>query len=628
MAAAQDRKEAAGTARARWLAALYAATPADRAAAEQGARDVYRAANREPPRTLIWLDSPAECCGAALMLNAHRDPFMRQIVEALEKNRQAREQLQLVRAKVAQVAGGLAWDKTAADAGGPLFGMGADPGRSFHVPMLEGRLALWDDFGQATGDLARDGLYAAQTGLYKLFGRGGGDALLPSAVSLAYHFLWMEMDEQKAAAGSAPPPPFLEAAWRVAHAAGPWWAYDGLALLSERPSEMHRNAAGLPERGDGPAISYRSGFRIYAWNGKPCPEKWIEQPETIPPSQLKQADKRFREYLSRRLGPEPRAKAAKPAKPSALLKAKLPMDAAARLEYLRKHAGGKLPLYDRYLAGAHQDVWRELQAQGTSVRSDPLLADALAVAHETMRRVEANVRTLVARLLALGYRFRTEAGDWQEREGRMNAALTFKPRPDEIALRSPHVRDVLKRLEEARTQLEGVMETARAVPRDDSIHPHEPPPADTGKLLAKLEKKAGALPLSLRAFYEVVGSVDFIGSHPSLAPPKSSLCPDPLVIYPLEDVLAYLDEIDHDDDDCRLILAPDDIHKAGQSGGEPYEMAAPDARADGELLNERHELPFVDYLRLAFRFGGFPGYEGHDPVPPEIETLREGLLKF
>jgi hypothetical protein len=187
---------------------------------------------------------------------------------------------------------------------------------------------------------------------------------------------------------------------------------------------------------------------------------------------------------------------------------------------------------------------------------------------------------------------------------------------------------VLARLNEARTQLQDVIETARAVPRDDSIHAHEPPPADTGKLLARLEKKVGALPLSLRAFYEVVGSVDFIGSHPSLAPPQGSVCPDPLVIFPLEDALAYLEEMDGDDDDVRLMLAPDDIHKAGASGGEPYEMAAPDARADGELLNERHELPFVDYLRLAFRFGGFPGYEGHDPLPPEIEALRAGLLDF
>jgi hypothetical protein len=36
---------------------------------------------------------------------------------------------------------------------------------------------------------------------------------------------------------------------------------------------------------------------------------------------------------------------------------------------------------------------------------------------------------------------------------------------------------------------------------------------------------------------------------------------------------------------------------------------------------------FVDYLRLCFRFGGFPGYEGIDRgIPAEIATLSEGLL--
>jgi hypothetical protein len=57
-------------------------------------------------------------------------------------------------------------------------------------------------------------------------------------------------------------------------------------------------------------------------------------------------------------------------------------------------------------------------------------------------------------------------------------------------------------------------------------------------------------------------------------------------------------------------------------------MAFPDIRADGELLNERHGLLFVDYLRLCFRSGGFPGYEGTDEVPAEVETLRAGLLEF
>jgi hypothetical protein len=57
-------------------------------------------------------------------------------------------------------------------------------------------------------------------------------------------------------------------------------------------------------------------------------------------------------------------------------------------------------------------------------------------------------------------------------------------------------------------------------------------------------------------------------------------------------------------------------------------MAIPDSRADGELLNERHGLLFVDYLRLCFEYGGFPGYEGRSWSPPELQALKAGLLAF
>ena len=57
-------------------------------------------------------------------------------------------------------------------------------------------------------------------------------------------------------------------------------------------------------------------------------------------------------------------------------------------------------------------------------------------------------------------------------------------------------------------------------------------------------------------------------------------------------------------------------------------MAFPDARADGELVDERHQLFFVDYLRLCFEFGGFPGYEGKGTQPQELRALAEGLVAF
>ena len=81
-------------------------------------------------------------------------------------------------------------------------------------------------------------------------------------------------------------------------------------------------------------------------------------------------------------------------------------------------------------------------------------------------------------------------------------------------------------------------------------------------------------------------------------------------------------------DEELLVLAPDDLHKAGTSGGDAYTIAVPNPTADGALLNERHELPLLDYLRLCCQFGGFPGYEGQTDVPPEIAVLRRDLLPF
>jgi hypothetical protein len=41
-------------------------------------------------------------------------------------------------------------------------------------------------------------------------------------------------------------------------------------------------------------------------------------------------------------------------------------------------------------------------------------------------------------------------------------------------------------------------------------------------------------------------------------------------------------------------------------------VALPCDGADAPLLEEWHETNFVDYLRVAFRWGGFPGWERLD----------------
>ena len=65
------------------------------------------------------------------------------------------------------------------------------------------------------------------------------------------------------------------------------------------------------------------------------------------------------------------------------------------------------------------------------------------------------------------------------------------------------------------------------------------------------------------------------------------------------------------------------------SGGPPYALYVPNSAADGLLLWERHQTTFVNYLRIAFRWGGCPGWDSGQldgwamPSEPFPAMLRE-----
>jgi hypothetical protein len=265
---------------------------------------------------------------------------------------------------------------------------------------------------------------------------------------------------------------------------------------------------------------------------------------------------------------------------------------------------------DRYLNGEHEAVWAELTALGAAIRDDPLATDAQAVARETMTRARANVALLVERLTTLDYRF---------------------------------VSDVL-----------GAPPTPWLPPSPRSL-------AD----LRTIEQQYGPLPLSLHAWYEEVGAVDFMGRHPHLsyysdfaegavnvmfmgdlyslsAPPKpvegmgyQGPDADPLVIWPCveENEVIPLDEMVPDvpapgpGPRYALALAPDSIHKAGESGGDPTMIYLPDPAMDAPLHGDREGMLFVPYLRLCFAWGGFPGLrEADEPPRAELAFLTKELL--
>ena len=612
-----------------WFETLFSTQPAGREAAESGVRAFYEATELEAPRQIIWLDSPAEACCAASLLCAGHEPLLGQITAAFEKMPGPRAELARIRENVKQSIGAADWNAATAAVGAPLAGMGAPARYDFQGKITVTRIGFWKDASAAMGKVSEDELFLVETRFWGVIAQAlqTQGTMMQGSVSRKYHLAWMARDE--AAVENGPAPPLLTAAWQVARSAGPWWPFRNAAIITERPLEVHRNAQWLLERGDGPAIRYRDGWQAFAWDGYSMPEKWIMQPESIAASRLKQADRRFRAYLETR-GVAPAATQKVSPKPSSIFNSELSSEPTARIEFLRKHAGGRLLFYERYQNGERREVWSELVRLGAAVRTDPHAADALAVAYETMLRVEANVRVIVERLHNIGYQFVTDESKWQKRRRNIESALAIDPPVTEQGLRSPHVRKVLEMMKAAKGMLFDQFEVAKNIPRDTSVRAHVRPPADAVTRIRKLEKKLGTLPLSLRAFYEVVGSIDLMGQHSSLTPHGGPISADPLVVFAVDDALAEGEEFEQDDDEtAHIVIAPDEIHKAGESGGEPYEMAVPDERADGELLNERHGVFFVEYLRTAFRFGGFPGYEGYDrDVPKEISELREGLLEF
>jgi len=67
----------------------------------------------------------------------------------------------------------------------------------------------------------------------------------------------------------------------LARSAGPWWALQGLAIVSERPARIRRDDRARLHAASGPAIEYRDGTRTWAWHGVRVPQSVIDDPETI-----------------------------------------------------------------------------------------------------------------------------------------------------------------------------------------------------------------------------------------------------------------------------------------------------------------------------------------------------------
>jgi hypothetical protein len=309
---------------------------------------------------------------------------------------------------------------------------------------------------------------------------------------------------------------------------------------------------------------------------------------------------------------------------------------------------------ERYTGGEYESVWEELQALGSAVRQEPLYSDALAVARETIRRVRQNIEVLINRLVQIGFTFgydhriQPAFGEHHPAEDRRTylemlswareqppVFLAAKQREEETAERGgiPYsiVFDESKGLEEGGTLAEA--EDEMELPTMTSS-------------IDEIEQFVGPVPCSIRAWYEIVGGVNFYGYHAGWHQLYCSFLPndmakqlqltlmepcDPLLVYPLNKAFmrrlrqGYVPGTRY-----TIVFAPDRFFKDHYSGGggSPYSYYLPDGSADAWLADPFDT--FVRYLRISLlSWAGFPGMAGWPTVPQDDLTfLTKDLIAF
>lgn len=302
---------------------------------------------------------------------------------------------------------------------------------------------------------------------------------------------------------------------------------------------------------------------------------------------------------------------------------------------------------ERYLNDEYAEVWADLIGLGDEVRQKSALLDAETVANETMRRARHNLEILLPRLAATGYLFTDPilenklelvneflaAPKWDSSvTRRLERRVKLGLEPASV-LDRPVPESEIARKREKKAELEAELKRMRALPPLENPKVFYASESQTKDYLKAVEERAnGPIPISLRAWYKHVGYVSFMGSHETLNPAGNAI-PDPLVVVSLETFHVNLLSA-NPGDKRQVALSPDDLYKARLPKSTPgvespleYRITIPNAAADFKFENEWRGTYFVNYLRKAFEWGGFPGWE-RDPNPPRklISELTKGLL--
>ena len=227
-------------------------------------------------------------------------------------------------------------------------------------------------------------------------------------------------------------------------------------------------------------------------------------------------------------------------------------------------------LFERYTAGEHAPVLGELAARGAEVWAPPLRADAWRVAQEVVDRAYWNLSLLARRLTEMGYEFANPT-----------AVLVLAS------------------------------------------------PGDRARV-ADVEATQGRLPMILEAWYAKIGSVDFSQAEEQLAGSRSAEggvaglgMNAVLVIHSPAAALRLQKELQREESET--------VEEGASHGSffpiggcasncEPRGGNLPSSRFDDVIYNDGGgDITFVDELRSAFRWGGFPFWRHKVERPKKIQ---------
>ena len=253
--------------RDKWLTIGLSIGAPNKQAAEDALADAYRAGGLQPPRFVVWLDSP----WAGVVGRCYAPEIVAKGLRRLRARGQVADQVgDQVDGQVDDQVG----DQVGDQVRGQVYGQVGGQVRGQVYGQVRGQV---DDqvYGQVDGQVYGqvDGQVRGQVGSSEI-----GERLTQWWQGLMWgqwnagYYSWLDAHERIGVTGLDP----IHPQQRLAQAGvGYYWVYRDFAILTPRSLTLHRDQQGRLHCEDGPAMMWPDAWAIHAWHGTRVPASLV-----------------------------------------------------------------------------------------------------------------------------------------------------------------------------------------------------------------------------------------------------------------------------------------------------------------------------------------------------------------